>query len=149
MKNKRQEILLRLIEDEIITTQDDLQERLEGLGFKVTQSTVSRDIKELRIIKSQDKNGIYRYLVSKGGKETQSGSHFEEMFSRAAVDVLYSMNTVVIKCYPGMASSAGVALDKLFSDKVLGSLAGDDTVFAVTKSEQDSIMLTAELKKLI
>lgn len=148
MKNKRQEMLLRLIEDEIITTQDDLQEKLEGLGFKVTQSTVSRDIKELRIIKSQDKNGVYRYLVAEGGK-TQSGSHFEEMFSRAAVEVLYSMNTVVIKCYPGMASSAGVALDKLFSDKVLGSLAGDDTVFAVTKGEQDSIMLTSELKKLI
>lgn len=148
MKNKRQEMLLRLIEDEIITTQDDLQEKLEGLGFKVTQSTVSRDIKELRIIKSQDKNGIYRYLVAEGAK-AQSGSHFEEMFSRAAVEVLYSMNTVVIKCYPGMASSAGVALDKLFSDKVLGSLAGDDTVFAVTKGEQDSIMLTSELKKLI
>ncbi len=149
MKNKRQEMLLKLIKDEVITTQDDLQEKLEALGFKVTQSTVSRDIKELRIIKSQDKNGIYRYLVAEGGKVAQNVSHFEEMFSRAAVDVLYSMNTVVIKCYPGMASSAGVALDKLFNDKVLGSLAGDDTVFAVTKGEQDSVELTAELKKLI
>ncbi len=149
MKNKRQEMLLRLIEDEIITTQDDLQEKLEGLGFKVTQSTVSRDVKELRIIKSQDKNGIYRYLVAEGPRVVQNGTHFEEMFSRSAIDVLYSINTVIIKCYPGMASSACVALDKLFSDKVLGSLAGDDTVFAVTKSEQDSCELVARLKKLI
>ena len=74
---------------------------------------------------------------------------YEEMFARATIDVLYSINTVVIKCYPGMASSACVALDRLFSDMVLGSLAGDDTIFAITKSEHDSLVLTTELKKLI
>lgn len=148
MKNKRQQELLRLIKEQIITTQDELQEALELLGFKVTQSTVSRDIKELRIIKSQDENGIYRYLVA-SGTANKAASHYEEMFSRAAIDVLYSMNTVVVKCYPGMASSACVALDRLFSDMVLGSLAGDDTILAVTKSEHDSLVLTSELKKLI
>lgn len=149
MKNSRQEMLLRLIREEVITTQEDLQRGLCDHGFNVTQSTVSRDIKELRIIKSQDKNGIYRYLVAEGGRAVQNGAHFEEMFSRAAIDVLYSINTVIIKCYPGMASSACVALDKLFSDKVLGSLAGDDTIFAVTASEQDSRELVERLKKLI
>lgn len=149
MKNKRQEQLLQLIKNQVITTQDELQDALLGLGFKVTQSTVSRDIKELRIVKAQDKNGIYRYLVAGASQVSHSGSHYQEMFSRAAIDVLYSMNTVVIKCYAGMASSACVALDKLFSDMVLGSLAGDDTVFAVTSGEQDSITLTRELKKLI
>ncbi len=149
MKNKRQEQLLQLIKNQIITTQDELQDALLNLGFKVTQSTVSRDIKELRIVKAQDKNGVYRYLVAGGSQATHNGSHYQEMFARAATDVLYSMNTVVVKCYPGMASSACVALDKLFSDMVLGSLAGDDTIFAVTASEQDSIILTKELKKLI
>ncbi len=149
MKNKRQEHLLQLIKNQIITTQDELQDALLGLGFKVTQSTVSRDIKELRIVKAQDKNGVYRYLVAGGSQVDRNGSHYQEMFARAAIDVLYSMNTVVIKCYSGMASSACVALDKLFSDIVLGSLAGDDTIFAVTAGEQDSIILTRELKKLI
>ena len=148
MKNKRQQVLVRLIKEQVITTQDELQEALQNLGFTVTQSTVSRDIKELRIIKSQDENGIYRYLVG-GISENRAASHYEEMFSRAAIDVLYSMNTVVIKCYPGMASSACVALDKLYSEVVLGSLAGDDTIFAITKSDHDSEILTRELKKLI
>lgn len=148
MKNRRQQELMRLIKEQVITTQDELQEALQSLGFTVTQSTVSRDIKELRIIKSQDENGIYRYLVS-GMAANKSAGHYEEMFSRAAIDVLYSINTVVVKCYPGMASSACVALDRLFSDMVLGSLAGDDTIFAITKSEHDSLVLTTELKKLI
>lgn len=149
MKNKRQQQLLKLIKEQIITTQDELQDALSSLGFSVTQSTVSRDIKELRIVKAQDSNGIYRYIVSDGAATSKGKGHYENMFSHAAFDVVYSINTVVIKCYPGMASSACVALDKLYSDTVLGSLAGDDTVLAITGSENDSAMLTAELKKLI
>ncbi len=149
MKNKRQQEILRLIKEEIITTQDELQEALRSLGYNVTQSTVSRDIKELRIVKAQDSNGIYRYIVSGTAAHTKAASHYQEMFSRAAIDVLYSMNTVVVKCYPGMASSACVALDKLFGDTVLGSLAGDDTIFAITKGEKESENLSLELKKLI
>ena len=149
MKNKRQELLLRSIKENVVTTQDELQDALEAHGFTVTQSTVSRDIKELRIVKTQDKNGVYRYLVASAHASGGSQAHYSEMFARSAIDVLYSMNTVVIKCYPGMASSACVALDKLFSDMVLGSLAGDDTIFAITAGEKDSVILTEELKKLI
>lgn len=148
MKNKRQEALLELIKSKVVTTQDELQEALCNMGFQVTQSTISRDIKELRIVKAQDKHGIYRYLVA-GGGVTHNAGHYGEMFSRSVIDVLYSMNIVIIKCHSGMASSACVALDKLFSNKVLGSLAGDDTIFAVTSSEEDTILLTKELKKLI
>ncbi len=149
MKNKRQEELLKLIKDEVLTTQDELQESLCRLGYNVTQSTVSRDIKELGIVKAQDSSGIYRYIVSGTGSHNKAASHYEEMFSRSATDALYSMNTVVVKCYPGMASSACVALDKLFSDTVLGSLAGDDTIFVITAGERESESLVAELKKLI
>ncbi len=150
MKHIRQQKILELIKLNTLATQEDLQEALENLGFNVTQSTVSRDIRELKIVKARDKNGIYRYVSSaeNHGNE-RNGSHFEETFKRAAVSVIYSMNTVIVKCYPGMASSAGVAVDNLFSDIILGSLAGDDTVFAITASEQDSILLTKELKKLI
>ncbi len=149
MKNKRQELLLRIIKENVVTTQDELQDALCAHGFNVTQSTVSRDIKELRIVKTQDKNGIYRYLVASSHASGGSRGHYSEMFSRSVIDVLYSMNTVVIKCYPGMASSACVALDNLFSNMVLGSLAGDDTIFAITAGEKDSVTLTEELKKLI
>ena len=151
MKNKRQEKLLELIKTNIITTQDELQTKLEDLGFIVTQSTVSRDVKELRIIKSHDSNGVYRYMLSeKSSNEfSQNLQHYRELFSRAAYDVLYSMNTVIIKCYAGMASSACVAIDNLYNDLILGSLAGDDTIFAIIDSEVHSIKLTKELKKLI
>ena len=151
MKNKRHEKLLELIKNNVITTQDELQTALENLGFLVTQSTVSRDIKELRIIKSHDKNGVYRYMVAESASNefAQNNQHYRDLFSRAAYDVLYSMNTVIIKCYAGMASGACVAIDNLFSDMILGSLAGDDTIFAITDSEAHSIKLTKELKKLI
>ena len=148
MKNKRHEKLLELIKNNVITTQDELQSSLENLGFIVT---VSRDIKELRIIKSHDRNGVYRYMVAEGSANefSQSNQHYRELFSRAAYDVLYSMNTVIVKCYAGMASSACVAIDNLFNDMILGSLAGDDTIFAITDGEANSVKLTKELKKLI
>ena len=150
MKHIRQQKILELIKLNTLATQEDLQAALENLGFNVTQSTVSRDIRELKIVKARDKNGIYRYVSSAENHGAErSGSHFEETFKRAAIGVVYSMNTVIVKCYPGMASSAGVAVDNLFSDIILGSLAGDDTVFAITASEQDSILLTKELNKLI
>ena len=150
MKNNRQEKIIQLINEKVITTQDELQSSLENLGFKVTQSTVSRDIKELRIIKAQDKNGIYRYLVaSKNENDRRDRSHLEEIFAHACIDVIYSMNTVIVKCYAGMASSACVALEQLFSDLILGSLAGDDTIFAITSGEADSLALAQRLKKLI
>ncbi len=149
MKNKRQQQLLKLIKNQVVTTQEELQEALNTLGFNVTQSTVSRDIKELRIVKAQDKNGIYRYLVAGSPEVDRDYDRYKEMFSRAVVDVVYSLNTVVIKCYPGMASSACVALDKVFSDMILGSLAGDDTIFAITKGEKESEELAHSLKKYI
>ena len=150
MKNKRQEIIAELIGKNVLTTQDELQEALLLRGFRVTQSTVSRDIKEMGIVKSRDADGVYRYSVpEKNGDTVRDRNHFEEMFAHACTDVIYSMNTVIVKCYAGMASSACVALDQLFSDTVLGSLAGDDTVFAITAGEQESVRLCSKLKKLL
>ena len=150
MKNKRHEIIINLIKNHVLTTQDELQEALQNLGYSVTQSTVSRDIKELRIVKSQDKNGVYRYQIATRNSDTvRDRNHFEEMFGKSCIDVVYSMNTVVVKCYAGMASSACVALDNLFSDIILGSLAGDDTIFAITSGEKASMLLCEKIKKLI
>ena len=127
-----------------------MQEILQKEGFNVTQSTVSRDIKELKLVKSHDAFGNYRYLSSdkqiKGNSQT---GHYSDMFSRSVKSVDYALNNIVIKCYNGMASSAGVAVDALYSERILGSLAGEDTVILVTHSESESKELTEELKNMI
>lgn len=147
MKQKRQEKILELISERIILTQEDLQKALIAAGFEATQSTLSRDIKELRIVKGHDRDGNYRYIFNTEAGKTDS--HYRELFVRSVKSVAYAMNNVVIKCYNGMASSACVALDELFEDMMLGSLAGDDTVIIVTAGEGQSAALTNELKKLI
>ncbi len=150
MKNKRQEALLRLIRENSIGKQEDLTAALLALGFKVTQSTVSRDIKELRITKTLDNNGNYRYISP--AESISAGGNFEkyiDIFSNAAISVRYSMNDVVIRCYSGMASSACVAVDHLYKDMIVGSLAGDDTIFIITESQTDAHKLTESLNKLL
>ncbi len=150
MKGKRQEKILEIIENNIILTQDDLQTALNKLGFKVTQSTVSRDIKELRLVKGHDADGNYRYVSSElSNSEQQPVSHYREIFSRYAISVEYSLNDVVIKCYNGMASSVCVAVDTMFKGMMLGTIAGDDTIFIVTHSLDEAQQLVAELKKMM
>lgn len=150
MKSNRQAKLLELIKNNAIITQEEIQSRLEKMGFKVTQSTVSRDIKELRIIKGHDINGVYRYIAAENSENSeQSVEHYRDLFARSVKSIDYSFNCVVIKCYNGMASSACVAADIMCGNKMLGSLAGEDTIFIVTKGEEQSKDLVAELKKLL
>ena len=150
MKSKRQEKILELIKSKVCLTQEDLQSRLQELGFDVTQSTVSRDIRELKLVKGRDNEGNYRYLVNQSEtKIEQSSSHYNDLFTKAVKSVKYSLNNVVIKCYNGMASVACVAVDELYGDMMLGSLAGDDTIIIVTTSEQQSRLLTESLTKLL
>lgn len=149
MKNKRQQKILDLITENIIVTQDELQNALTSSGYKVTQSTVSRDIKELRLVKGHDSDGNYRYISNENSSGSeQPYNHYRELIVKSVKNVDFAMNNVVIKCYTGMASSVCVAIDTLFVNRMLGSLAGDDTIFIVTKSENESKLLTEEIKKL-
>ena len=150
MKSNRQEKILELIKNKIFLTQEDLQNELLALGYNVTQSTVSRDIKELRIVKGHDSDGNYRYIANEPTAAVmQNREHYRDFFSRAVKTVAFSLNNVVVKCYTGMASSACVAVDEMFGDMMLGSLAGDDTIIIVTAVEPQSAHLTAELNKLL
>ena len=150
MKDKRQQKILDLISENVIITQEDLQSALQELGFPVTQSTVSRDIKELRLVKGHDSGGNYRYISGEMSVATeQPMTHYRDLFAKSDKSINYALNNVVIKCYSGMASTVGVAVDMLCSAKMLGSLAGDDTIFIVTRSEAESESLTSELKKLL
>ena len=148
VKNNRQKEILKIINDTIVLTQEDLQNELLKLGYNVTQSTVSRDIKSLRLVKGHDSRGNYRYIApEKSTKHTDS--HFQDMFAKSVKSIDYALNNVVIKCYAGMASSACVAIDNMFHDMMIGSLAGDDTIIIVTRSEQHSIALVEALNNIL
>lgn len=150
MKRKRQQKILEIIANNIVLTQDDIQNLLLKAGFKVTQSTVSRDIKELKLIKGHDAAGNYRYVSSEiKDNNKQNNTHYREIFSRYSISVEYAVNDVVIKCMSGMASSVCVALDAMYSDMMLGTIAGDDTIFIVTHSEAQASLLSSELKKMM
>ncbi len=149
MKRRRQQTILQLVENKVLLTQEDLQNELQNAGFRVTQSTVSRDIKELKLVKSTDKSGNYRYFAHKPNETSHTDNQYENMFTGAVKSVDYALNNVVIKCFGGMASGACVAVDSLFGDKMLGSLAGDDTIIIVTRSEEDSRELALGLKNLL
>ena len=148
MKRKRQQKILEIIANNIVLTQDDIQNHLLASGFKATQSTVSRDIKELRLIKGHDDAGNYRYVSSEPiNADKQAFSHYHEIVSRYTTSVDYALNDVVVKCVAGMASSVCVAIDAMYNDMMLGTIAGDDTVFIVTRSESQALQLANQLKK--
>lgn len=148
-KALRQKALLDIISKEKLGSQEELIERLKSLGFLVTQATVSRDIKELSIVKLSDPEGGYRYDIP--GRIKDNGKTPEELlkeiFSQAVISVDFAQNTVVIKCYTGMAQAVCAKLDNANFDLVVGTIAGDDTVFVVLKSEQSAIELVNRLNK--
>ena len=149
MKNKRQQEILDLIAKKIIINQGELQAALISSGYEVTQSTVSRDIKELRLIKGHDADGNYRYISRENAAAgEQPYNNYRDIISKSVKSVDYAINNIVVKCYTGMASSVCVAIDTLFSGRMLGSLAGDDTIFIVTRGESESAELAEKIKKL-
>lgn len=148
MKNKRHSKLIEIIKHYDITTQDELLQHLRNEGFNVTQATISRDIKELRIIKILSKNGSYKYSVSTEAAPDTS-SKFFHLFSDSVTGVDFASNLIVIKCYPGMAQAICAALDMINFDNIVGTIAGDDTILVVSRSEATAKLLTDELSKLI
>ena len=148
MKNSRHEKILEIIKNKPIFTQDDLQNALNRYGFKVTQSTVSRDIRELKLVKGHDSEGNYCYVAPKQSLN-QGVAGYKQIILAAVLDVQYALNNVVIKCRAGMAQSVCVAIDGAFSDYMIGTIAGDDTVLAITKNESASASLVEKIKELL
>lgn len=134
MKNKRQQALLQIIKDNIVETQDQLQALLLNNGYNVTQATVSRDIKSLGIVKALDALGNYRYTAS--FNKNNHGDRYTDILKKSALSVHAAMNDVIIKCYSGTASAACAAIDNLFFDMFVGTLAGDDTILVITESTE-------------
>lgn len=148
MKTRRHAKILEIINANHVETQEELQEHLRQAGYSVTQATVSRDIKELRLIKIPDDRGGYHYGVARSGSEPIS-ARFHSIFSDSVVQVQYAQNIVVVHCLNGMAQAACAAMDSLHWKQVTGTLAGDDTFICIATSERDAEELVIELKKLM
>lgn len=144
MKQKRHTAILDLIARFEIVTQEELASRLREEGFQVTQATVSRDIKELQLTKIPGASGVYKYAQP---KETESAwGHQLLIISRSVCSVCHAQNMVVIKTKAGMAQAAAAVLDSLLIEEIVGSLAGDDTIFCVTQDTEAAVRLTERIQ---
>ena len=147
MKTKRHAKILELIQEHAIDTQEELLRWLKEAEFDVTQATVSRDIKELRLVKTLAPDGKYRYSTGKNSETDMSGK-FHSLFSDSVRSIDCAGNIVAIKCYVGMAQAVCAALDSMHWDGIVGTLAGDDTIFILTRTENTAVNLVGELRKL-
>ena len=148
MKTRRHARILDLIGEYPIETQDELLTRLKEEGYKATQATISRDIKDLRLVKTLGSDGKYRY-VSPAKNSTDIRSNFSALFSTSVSSIDFAQNMVIIKTLSGMAQAVCAALDSVNYNSVLGTIAGDDTIFVVCRTDELAVNLTDELKKLI
>ena len=148
MKKRRHEKILQIISNNTVDTQEELLRLLRDEGFDVTQATVSRDIKELRLVKTQTGNGKYRYTAPKDGSRDMS-SRFFSLFSENTISVQSACNIVVIKSLTGMAQAVCAALDSLHWEGIVGTLAGDDTIFVVTQDEECARRFSEELRRMM
>ncbi|MHB1485396.1 MAG: arginine repressor [Saccharofermentanales bacterium] len=147
-KKERQNHILSLIRDNVISTQDDLVYKLRKMDLDVTQATVSRDIKELGLNKISDDHNIQKYAESIHNKETTT-SKLITVFTQAAISCDSAGSIVIIKTLPGMAGASASTIDSLDFPEVAGTIAGDDTIFIATKSSLLANHLVERLKKYI
>lgn len=148
MKLKRHAKILDLISEYSIDTQEELLRLLRQDGFDVTQATVSRDIKELRLLKTLSAEGKYKYTT--GTKNTTDiKNHFSNLFENSVISIDCAQNIIILKTMNGMAMAVCAALDAMNYESIAGTIAGDDTIFAVCRTNQMAIKLVSDFKKLI
>lgn len=151
MKSQRHQLILKIISENNIDTQETLQKALKEHGCVVTQATVSRDINELALIKTMTAAGDYKYSVPSFKKDALEtpGSMIYTILSDAVKSVDSAMNTVVVKCNTGMAQAVCAKLDGTTIDNIVGTIAGDDTIFILMRTERDALRLVKELKGIL
>ncbi len=149
MKSQRQTKILEIIASKDIETQEQLLNELREAGFRSTQATISRDIKELRILKDLTAMGTYRYTI--GSKEATGAfsTRLNTIFKESVISYDYAQNIVVIKTLPTLAPAAGRAIDAMNMSVVVGTLAGDDTLLIIMRDVQAAIGFCIEIKKLL
>ncbi len=145
MKKKRQAEILSIIKEFEVENQDVLQSILRERGFDVTQATISRDINELRLEKAINENGVNCYCKA----HKINDARFSTIFQQAVISIDYAINTVCVKCHSGLANAACATFDLMNLDYVVGTIAGDDTIFILVRTENDARDLTEKLKKML
>lgn len=149
MKAKRQQEILRIIEERDVETQDQLLAELRERGVQSTQATISRDIKELHLVKELTGYGTYKYTVSGHGTSLNYAERLRTIFKEGVTSFDLAQNIVVLKTMPGLASAACSAIDGMEIDNLLGSLAGDDTALLVMRSNEDAAEFCNEIHKML
>lgn len=147
-KSERQEKILELIDRNDIETQEDLSKKLCELGFATTQATISRDIKELKLIKVLS-GGKYKYAVSYSNTDGSYKKRLNKIFKECVRSIDFAENIVVIKTLPALGSAAASALDSMKIPDVVGTIAGDDTVFVVMRTTVSANHFLSFTKSLI
>lgn len=149
MKLRRQTEILQIIKESDIETQDQLLEALEARGLRSTQATISRDIKELHLVKELTSQGAYRYAVSERKTSLNIATRLQTIFRESVSSFEAAQNIVVIKTMPGLASAACSALDGMRLADMVGSLAGDDTALLIMRSTEAAEGLCDEIRRML
>ena len=147
MKNARQNKILELIEDYEISTQEALIQRLSEHGFESTQTTISRDIRQLRLIKGPTGRGTYKYVAPEVRRGNDAPGH-NSALTDAVIKIESAQNIIVVKTLSGMANAIAVCIDSLQIKDIIGSVAGDDTILLVFKTAEKATDVESELKEV-
>lgn len=148
MKNRRQGKILELISLYDIGTQEMLMEKLRESGFDVTQATISRDIRELKLARVVTGKGSYKY-VPPTLSETTASVKFNGALTESIISVESAVNIVVIKTYPGLAQAVATGIDAVDNSMIIGCIAGDDTIMVVTRDERSAAVVSQNIKRMI
>ncbi len=149
MKNNRQTMILEIISQENIETQEQLLARLQERGISSTQATISRDIKQMHLIKEPVGQGVYKYAVSGNRTKLNFAEKLRTIFRESITSIDCAQNIVVLKTMPGLASAACSALDNMNIAYMVGSLAGDDTAFLLMKDTESAAAFCEEIKEML
>ena len=149
MKNVRQSEILNIVQTKDIDTQEQLLEELRSRGFTTTQATISRDIKELRLVKELTSSGEYRYAISERKMSSTTDARLRNIFKEGVLSIDVAQNIVVVRTMPGLASAACSALDAMDIDGMVGSLAGDDTGILIIRDNFLAQQFNSEVHKLL
>lgn len=148
MKSKRHSKILEIINDNDIETQEELAEALKQAGYDVTQATISRDIKLLKLVKMQSASGKYKY-ISSAKEERDINDKLYSILKNAAIGVEQVDKFVVVKTLTGAASAAAEAIDTLYSNDVAGTIAGDNTIFVLVRTDEKALELISKIRNMI
>lgn len=146
MKKKRHELILNYIKNNNVSRQEEIIKMLLENGYNVTQATISRDIKELKIIKEHFGKNDIRYAVS---EKVDNEDNYKMIFTRSAISANAAMNIIVVKCYSGTANAACIALDSMNLPGLVGTIAGDDTIFVACKDIEATTHIITTINTLL